>query len=53
MVTYAELGKACGEVDGIARKEVSVDTVQHAINLQSGISTTSDKQIIEWCALKM
>ena len=52
MVTYAELDKACGEVDGIPEKEISVDTVQCAINLRAGVST-SDMQIVEWCALKM
>jgi hypothetical protein len=36
VVTNAELGKSCREVDGIARKEVSMDAVQNTINLQAG-----------------
>ena len=35
MVTYAELGKSCGEVGGIARKEISMDAVQRTINLRA------------------
>ena len=33
MITEAELVKSSGEVDRIPRKEISVDTVECAINL--------------------
>ena len=36
MVLYAKLGKSCGEVYGIARKEVSMNAIQRTINLWAG-----------------
>jgi len=36
VITYAELSKTCREVDGIARKEVSMDAIQRTINLLAG-----------------
>jgi len=36
VVTYAELGKSCREVDGVARKEVSMDAVQRTVHLCAG-----------------
>ena len=35
MISYVKLGNSCGEVDGISRKEVPMDTVQCITNLQT------------------